>query len=291
MWKYNQTYCLPCAGKRCPTWYVMDAYGSALTHARDPNFKCSPFFYVSDSQFLNLFWPIKDIPKGTRCTRDYIPPLGANESSGIQQVRMKVFLGKKISHTQLHIDESCDNNKQVENEHQKIEVVTLCEVSEGTRTTNEIKSIFISGIQADKIEKLANVLNLKVTSDEKNADVKILTISDTVMNLGGDLVRTAEVFSNRDFLQSYFQYRFKESSWLFKYMILPRDLIKFNEEFEKCDLPQYWIIKSSAKKTLDIGVHVTSKFSRIVRMCEAGPIAITKCKFYIFKNNILKSNR
>ncbi|XP_047133078.1 uncharacterized protein LOC100201735 isoform X1 [Hydra vulgaris] len=273
MWKYNQTYSLPSSGKRRPTWYVMDPYGSALTHARDPNFKCAPFFYVPDNQFINIFWPIKDISKGMRCTRDYVPPLFSNESAEIQRVRLKAFLGKKLSSTQLSLTESDNQNKEEKNEYQNVKLVLLNDVS---RTQVASKKIFVSGMQITKIEKLNKMLDLNILVNEKEADIKILTLSDTLMDLGGDFVRSVEVFSSRDFLQSYFQYRFNKNSWLFKSMILPRDLVLFNEEFEKCDLPQHWIIKPSSKKTLDISVHVTSKFSRIVRMCEVGPIAVTK---------------
>jgi hypothetical protein len=82
MWYYNQTYgaVLVKGGHQEHVWYIMDEYGSALTHSSTPNIKCAPFAYAVTGVIHSLIWPIRDINKEALCTRNCCPPLAAIET-------------------------------------------------------------------------------------------------------------------------------------------------------------------------------------------------------------------
>lgn len=82
MWSLNQTYqaVLVKGGSQEHVWYIMDEYGSALTHSSTPNMKCSPFAYAVNGVIYSLMWPVTDINKGALCTRNFCPSLSAIET-------------------------------------------------------------------------------------------------------------------------------------------------------------------------------------------------------------------
>ncbi|XP_055824676.1 uncharacterized protein LOC129893206 isoform X2 [Solanum dulcamara] len=83
MWLYLMTYRLADEEKIDETsvWYVMDELGSALRHSDKPNFRVSPFLYMSEGNLASavsysILWPIDDVREGDECTRDYLFGIG-----------------------------------------------------------------------------------------------------------------------------------------------------------------------------------------------------------------------
>lgn len=83
MWLYLMSYRLADEEKIDETsiWYVMDELGSALRHSDEPNFRVSPFLYMSEGKLesavsFTLLWPTKTVQHGDECTRDYLFGIG-----------------------------------------------------------------------------------------------------------------------------------------------------------------------------------------------------------------------
>ncbi|XP_057315834.1 tubulin--tyrosine ligase-like protein 12 [Hydractinia symbiolongicarpus] len=273
MWAFNQTYSVssPDGKRRLPVWYVMNEHGSAVIHNDDPLFKCSPFFHVSQGKAYSLLWPIKNVTKGAVCTRNFIPQIMPNETLDVCKTRLKAFTGKKIykyiEDEEEEVDELSDYNKVK------------------TMSVNELHNIMVTQqntvylpYYAEAVTKeIISTLHLTVLS-EKNSDfdVKIIPLQDTSIRIDSDVLPTEEMVANKDYLQNYLNYRIGNCDWCIKNFILPRDLVEFNKKFEQCDIPQYWMIKSVDKRLFGVNAAVSHQYSRIVRSCEPGSIAVSK---------------
>merc|ERR1719318_531902 len=94
--------------------------------------------------------------------------------------------------------------------------------------------------------------------------------------IDGDVLPTHEMLANKSFLQSYINFQSVDFSWFQKSYILPLDLEEFSREVESCDVPWLWVVRQVDKRQVDVDIVVSSSYSRIVRMCEAGSIAVSK---------------
>lgn len=75
MWKYNQTYSyssLVNIEDQLPAWYIMDEFGSAISHSDEPNFRSVPFLHIPEGLAYSLLFPIKHSEKGDIVSRDYV---------------------------------------------------------------------------------------------------------------------------------------------------------------------------------------------------------------------------
>lgn len=71
IWKFFETYTIQSITYD-PIWYLMDSVGLAIDNgSRFPNFKIAPFQFVDKEEFITLIWPITDVKKGEKITRDY----------------------------------------------------------------------------------------------------------------------------------------------------------------------------------------------------------------------------
>ena len=278
MWSYNQMYAIMSPGgvKKKPVWYIMDKYGSALTHGIDPNFQCSPFFNIHTGQPYSLLWPIKNITKGCLCSRNFIPQIMQNGTHETYKARLKAFTGNNIHEDEdVGIEAPIDNKKKVD---QKVQVFNV-KMEDKIVTDEPImeKSLFLSIYNSNVSKDMSFKLKFNVTTNnDGNADVSILVLNDTSIMIEGDALPTIEMIANKNYLQNYISFQLNDCSWLAMSYFLPRDLSKFCEEFEKCNLPRFWIVKQVDKRLLDVPIAVSSSYSRIVRMCEAGPISVSK---------------
>ena len=279
MWKYNQTYSLASTdGKaRVPQWYIMDKYGSSLTHSNNPNFKCSPFFYSALGRAYSLIWPIRDVKTGEMCTRNFIPQIMPNETMEICKVRLKAYSEKRInSPTSATKDGEGDNPEKFFD--LKVEMLSnkcLPKVDHQTRR------LCLGDYQACLPENLPKALHLTLAEKSDNAClVNLMSLNQTSVNVGDEMLPCNEMIANKDYLQNYIKLRCGggDIQWFAFSYILPDSLVEFNKDFERTDLPQFWIVKPTDKRQLELETFVTSQFTRITRVCEVGPIAVSKCK-------------
>jgi len=274
MWAYNQTYSVMAeGGVKQPIWYIMDDYGCALTHAADPSFQCSPFFNIQSGETFNLLWPLKDIASGSACTRNFIPHVVPGEKMEISRIRLKAFTGRKVyQKVEAKVDETfSDSDLQVEIEHQKKST------SNKARPTAVFSDVYGKSISEDVWAKnnLRLVENGKV-SEISEADIALLSLDEVSLSVDGDYLPANEVIINKSFLQSYVKLNFEKSPWFQKSLILPRDLELFCQEVERNDIPYMWIVRQVDKRQVHVPIIVTSSYSRIVRMCDAAPVAVSK---------------
>ena len=289
MWKFNQTYSLASMdGKaRVPQWYIMDKYGSSLTHNNNPNFKCSPFFYSALGRAYSLIWPIRDVKTGDMCTRNFIPQIIPNETLEICKVRLKAYSEKRIN-SQININTK-DCQSEGDKQQEKLSNLNIEKLSnKALPKSDQARRLCLGEYQPCLPENLSKSLHLTVAEKVDSACVlNLLSLKQTSVNVSGEMLPCSELIANKDYLQNYIKYKCGGEiniPWFVSSYILPNSLIEFNKEFEKTDLPQFWIVKACDKRQLEIEMFVTSQFTRIARVCEVGPIAVSKCKIIrVFK--------
>jgi len=273
MWKYNQTYSIASqqGSSKQPLWYIMDKYGSALSHSNNPNFKCSPFFYAAENKAYSLLWPTQDVKIGNLCSRNFIPQIMANENLNICKTRLKAFTEKNIYSDKIVKTDSENLSESLKINITKYEEITKIELKLPSKYCfktfpKEITRKVINGIADTKL------------TDAKNADIIISPLNDMLIYLAEDFLPANEMLRNKDYLNNYLQYKLsKQHNEMFgKHFVLPRDLVEFNEVFERSNLPEYWIVKPVDTKLIDIPTFVTTHYSRIVRMCETGSISVSQ---------------
>ena len=277
MWKYNQTYSLASTdGKaRVPQWYIMDKYGSAMTHSNNPNFKCSPFFYSVLGRAYNLVWPIRDVKAGEMCTRNFIPQIISNETMEICKVRLKAYSEKKI--TASSVSTPPDVIKTPEDEGD-LDVELLS--TKAVPKTEQPRRFCLGEYQSCVAESFVKTMHSIVVEKADNSCLfNMLSLNQTSLSVEGEMLPCGELIANKDYLQNYVKLRCGgDVPWFLYSYILPNGLVDFNKEFEKTDLTQFWMVKATDKRQLEMEPFISSQFTRIVRVCEAGPIAVSKCK-------------
>jgi len=74
IWQINQCYSIKCDNieDSLPLWYVMDEFGSRISHSLDANFRCVPFYFVFQKMAYSLLFPIRDVFCGEVVTRNFI---------------------------------------------------------------------------------------------------------------------------------------------------------------------------------------------------------------------------
>uniref|UniRef100_A0A7M5XA26 CS domain-containing protein n=2 Tax=Clytia hemisphaerica TaxID=252671 RepID=A0A7M5XA26_9CNID len=276
MWKYNQTYSLssPDSKARHPQWYIMEEIGSSLTHNNNPNFKCSPFFYSALGRAYSIIWPIKDIKEGQMCTRNFIPQIIANETMDICKVRLK-------THTDIKLTDGNNNKFDTEKEEQpsEIEPVNVEKLStKKISKSDEERLVWLgdyNGFVSDEVAKSLPNVTFATESDPKCV-VKFISLNKTSVSIEGEILPCGEMLANKDYLQNYIKLRYGNQPWFVSSFILPNALVEFNEKYEETDLLQYWIVRPVDNRQLALENFVTSQFARIVRVCEAGSIAVSQ---------------
>jgi len=113
-------------------------------------------------------------------------------------------------------------------------------------------------------------------SEISEADIALLSLDEVLLSVDGDYLPANEVIINKSFLQSYVKLNFEKSPWFQKSLILPRDLELFCQEVERNDIPYMWVVRQVDKRQVHVPITVTSSYSRIVRMCDAAPVAVSK---------------
>lgn len=274
MWSYNQVYVYMSSDgvKRKPLWYIMDEYGSALTHGKEANFKCSPFFDTITGKTYSLIWPIRDVPKGAVCQRNFIPQIMSQENQVVYRARLKAFTGSKI-----FLNVPTTNPVKKELNLSSCKVVHLKKENISAEQRQPQVSIHASKYNNDvSVDLLSNLSRDVAISNEQQVDFNLLTIDDTSIMIDQDALPTSEVFASTDYFQNFLKFTTDDCDWFSMSYILPRDLEKFCLEFESSDLSSYWIVKEVDNRTIEVPIAVTSSYSRIVRMCEPGSIAVSK---------------
>jgi len=276
MWTYNQTYSLMSQeGAKVPVWYVMDEHGCALTHGGpEANFQCSPFFNLQTGATFNLLWPVKNVAAGGMCTRNFIPHIMPQESATISKTRLKAFSGRKI-YTKAMKEEKEEEDKEKEEEDLKVEIIHNVRDSAGERS-DVFKSLSSSVYKDSVSDDMCTALKLSLCSSEQGGDLSLLTLKEVSITLDGDVLPANEIITNKSFLQSYVGYQFEQHAWFQHNYILPRDLDDFAREVESSDVPWVWCVKQVDARQVDVPMVLTTQYSRVVRMCEAGPIAVSK---------------
>ena len=232
----------------------MDKYGSALTHAKDPNFQCSPFFHVSKGRKYSLLWPVKDITKGNMCTRNFLPRLMQNETPGIYKARLKAFTGNKIckqveSKTPSEEKgEKKDEMKGVEIEEIVANVDSKEEIVVNGESKEEI-SVYLSIYSTHAGEKLPTNLKIEETLNDR-VDITVSPLKEKCIKLDSDVLPLSDLISNKGYMLNYLQYQLGECAWIPTTYILPRQIEAFNKEFELSNLPQFWIVKQVDSRTI-----------------------------------------
>lgn len=273
MWKYNQTYSLtsPDSQAKIPQWYVMDEIGSALQHNDYPNFKCSPFFYSGFGRAYSLIWPIKDVDAGAVCTRNFIQQIHAQETLEMCKLRLKAYTEEKVTASKKEnvVSDAVEKSADV--------VVTELHNTVFKAPKESIK-MYLGELAESLNVDTAKKLHLMVsTGSAQDSAIAIVPLKDTKISVVGEMLPSGEVFANKDYLQSYLLFRFGRARWFQFSHILPVDLVDFNKEYEKCNTLQYWLVKPVDRRITQFETFVTSQYARIVRMCETGSIAVSKC--------------
>ena len=281
MWRYNQTYCKHSEGPLDPKWYIMDKYGSALIHDRNPNFCCLPFFYSVDGRAYSLLWPRKDIEAGTICTRDFIPRCSINykEEDEIYQTNLKAFTGKN-----LFKEVEIQPKEFPETKLKKIKVSHIKEKEEVE--SHNTKKIYLKIFSQSEIEKVSGLLkDFEILEKEANGEKQVVSIYDALITLDGELCPVQLMLDSREFLEIFLQFSFGEDVVLLpKSYNLPQNLVDFNKDFESCRLPQYWMVKPVEKKKFNVKPFITSQYSRIARTAEACYVHVSECKLKLLVN-------
>lgn len=277
MWKYNQTYSLasPDSQAKIPQWYIMDEFGSALVHSDYPNFKCSPFFYSVLGRAYSLIWPIKDVQVGIECSRNFIQQIHAQETMEMCNLRLKAYTDNRVA------------NKVTTNDIEpvdKSEEVAVKKIPETPfERSNQLSKVYLGQFSECVDADTTKSLHVTLSSDSlDDSTVAFIPLKDSKISVAGESLPSADVFQNKDYLQSYLLFRFGRPSWFHFNYILPVDLVDFNKEYEMFDTPQYWLVKPVDKAITQFETFVTSQYTRIVRMCETGSIAVSKCTGLFF---------
>lgn len=285
MWKFNQTYSLASMeGKaRVPHWYIMDKYGSSLTHSNNPNFKCSPFFYSALGRAYSLIWPIRDVKAGDMCTRNFIPQIMPNETMEICKVRLKAYSEKRIN-PQSIINDTKDAGGDNQEKLADLNIEMLS--NKALPKVDQARRLCLGDYQSCLPENLIKLLHLALVEKVDSACVlNLVSLKQVSVKVGGEMLPCNELIANKDYLQNYIRLKCGGHEayipWFVSSYILPNSLIEFNKEYEKTDLPQFWIVKPCDKRQLELEMFVTSQFTRIARVCEVGSIAVSKCKKYL----------
>lgn len=273
MWSYNLMYALMASeGCKKPVWYIMDKYGCALSHALDPNFQCSPFFNVQTGETYNLLWPIKNILKGSVCTRNFIPPIMPGETAEMSKSRLKSFTCKRI-----YKDLKSSLETEDEIDEKKVQVIHGSKETTLQDSKASKKSVWLS-VYSDAIsEDTASNFEWYIAKSSEATDIALLTLNEASILVDGDPLPAVEVFTNKSFLQSYINFEHSGNTpWFQRSYILPLSLVEFCCEVETTNLPRFWVVRQVDKRLVDVPTVVSSSYSRIVRMCEGGSIAVSK---------------
>jgi tubulin--tyrosine ligase-like protein 12 len=73
-WRHAQTYSLGDRAKE-PLWYVMDEFGSRVSHSCSPSVRLVPFLWAGDGLAYSVLFPVTALGPGAAVTRDYIEGL------------------------------------------------------------------------------------------------------------------------------------------------------------------------------------------------------------------------
>ena len=275
MWRFNQTYSLSSPGvtSKTPQWYVMDEIGSALFHNNHPNMKCSPFFFSVLGRAYSLIWPIQDIAVGDMCTRNFVHQIHAKETMNILNLRLRAY-----SEEEEKITTTSNKEEKQESVGESVSVIELANAT--FKPVTQTLNIYVDENLCENFDQnIAKELRVKISPQQtKQSDINVLSLGSTHVMVEGEVLPSAELFTNKDYLQNYFLYRFgRAAEWLAFNHILPMDLVDFNEEYHQCNTVQYWLVKPVDKRIIFFENFVTSQYARVVRMCETGSIAVTRC--------------
>lgn len=299
MWFYNQTYeaFFPQSGIKKRLWYIMDEFGSAITHSNEPNMRCVPFANTITGVFYSILWPVNDVNQEELCTRDFYPPLSPTEMSIQIEARMLGCSGELPGHCpfQFYLEEQ---NALLHINTPEGIVVTISSLSDATASltptnmSGKVKKLYTDVLSGYCMDVLENI-GCEVVTSAHEADTLWLSSLSSICN-----IKTNQKI-NRLVGEQYLLSPSLLSQQVIKcYGKVPWFPITFSLRYELAlvcadhyqNVGRYWIIKSAEQVKTSFEPVVTSNLQRVIRLAEPMALVASHCKYNISSLATVKLN-
>ncbi|CAK9138508.1 unnamed protein product [Ilex paraguariensis] len=297
MWLYLMTYRLADEEKIDETsvCYVMDELGSALRHSDEPNFRVSPFLYMSDGKLasavsFSILWPTENVQKGDECTRDYLFGIGEEKQ---RSGRLAAWF-----HTPRNYFV-----KEYETLWQKLQLPRCGSPPVKPSTTNSLLRGDGSALRVytdiPQVEEFLTRPEFKIATDPKEADIiwTSMQVDENIKKVVG--IHDQQCINQFPFeaclvmkhhLAETVQKAHGSPNWFQPTYNLETQLSQFIGDYyvrERDGLNNLWILKPwNMARTID--TTVTGCLSAIIRLMETGPKI---CQKYIEHPALFKGKK
>ena len=254
----------------------MDEYGSAIKHNDDPVLKCSPFFYAVTNEAMTLMWPLRKIKPKSYCTRNFIPQIMANETLNICKARLHAFDTElQQKHNPIQKSDKAEKVKEnVDNISCSVESVT------GTCSVGKDTLVYFSNPDKSVVQEL---FACSVTDTKSYAKVCVLSLNDAKLKIDSEPLPASEVLANQKYLKLFFDINKEQVTFFDDSFFLPEELAEFHDDFTFRQSASYWLCRPVDARHNDFKPFVSSQYPRIARVCETGPVLVSRCKYTLME--------
>lgn len=258
----------------------MDEVGTAIEHSVSPNFACAPFILFSKGMALNLIWPICNVKTGDTITRNFIPRALSNETQENYEARLNVVTSLLAFEGLTVFDAGMQCTQKDERQRKLFKVHPVRQNGEVSRG----KQIFCDFVCKDSLSKVAEKLQCKVTHNIEIADFVLTSKLPASCKLSSDAKvnhwKGEEMLFKKDEVSKLVREQTGSPDWQPETYALRTELPMLLRNNTKTCFGNYWIIRNADSKEFDFRPVVTSDLLRISRLCEAGAMIASKCKYH-----------